>query len=65
MGEKEVQLLRKFREKSGWSYARIADGIGVHYQSVVAWFMGRKIPGNLASKAIREFLAKQKKGRSI
>jgi DNA transposition AAA+ family ATPase len=64
MSEKEIQLLRKFKEKSGWSYVRIAEEIGVHYQSVVAWFAGKKIPGNLASRAIREFLAKQK-GRSI
>jgi len=62
MGEKEILLLKKFKGKTGWSYARIAEGIGVHYQSVVAWFTGRKTPGNLASKAIREFLKKQKGG---
>jgi DNA-binding transcriptional regulator YiaG len=64
MGKKEILLLKNFKKKTGWSYARIAEGIGVHYQSVVAWFTGRKIPGNLASKAIREFIEKEK-GRSI
>ncbi|MHB8093826.1 MAG: helix-turn-helix domain-containing protein [Candidatus Aminicenantales bacterium] len=62
MGEKEIQLLKKFKQKTGWSYVRIAEEIGVHYQSVVAWFAGRKVPGNLGSKAIREFLEKQKGG---
>ncbi len=62
MGEKEVQLLKRFQEKEGWSYVRIAKEIGVHYQSVVAWFACRKVPGNLASKAIREFLKKQRGG---
>jgi hypothetical protein len=62
MGEKEVKLLKAFKKKMGWTYVRIASEIGVHYQSVVAWFDGRKIPGNLGSKAIREFLAKQKGG---
>lgn len=62
MGEKEVQLLKRFQEKTGWSYVRIAKEIGVHYQSVVAWFAGRKVPGNLAGRAIREFLKKQKGG---
>ena len=61
MGEKEVQLLKKFQERSGWSSARIGREIGVHYQSILAWFAGRKVPGNLASKAIREFLAKQRR----
>ncbi len=62
MGEKEVRLLMKFKEKTGWPLIRIANEIGVHYQSVVAWFAGRKVPGNLASRAIREFLEKQKGG---
>ena len=60
----ELELLRKFKERSGWSYDRISKEIGIHHQTVQGWFTGKYKPGQLSRKAIREFLAKQK-GRSI
>ncbi|MBE3143935.1 MAG: helix-turn-helix domain-containing protein [Planctomycetes bacterium] len=62
--DKELKLLRKFKERSGWSYDRISKEIGIHHQTVQGWFTGKNKPGQLSRKAIREFLAKQK-GRSI
>jgi len=65
MGEdKELGLLKKFKERSGWSYDRISKEIGIHHQTVQGWFIGKYKPGQLSRKAIREFLEKQK-GRSI
>jgi len=51
----EVEMLKKFKQKNGWSYERIAHEIGVHSQAVQAWFRGAK-PNNLSRKAIRAFL---------
>jgi len=62
--DKELGLLKKFKERSGWSYDRISKEIGIHHQTVQGWFTGKYRPGQLSRKAIREFLAKQK-GRSI
>ena len=58
----ELDLLKDFKEKSGWSYDRISKEVGIHYQTVQSWFIGKYRPGNLARKAIREFLEKQKGG---
>ncbi len=56
----EVEMLKKFKEKSGWSYEKIAQNIGVHSQAVQAWFRGIK-PNNLTRKAIKKFLIKHSK----
>jgi ribosome-binding protein aMBF1 (putative translation factor) len=60
----ELELLKKFKARTGWSYDRLSKEIGIHYQTVQGWFTGKYKPGQLSRKAIREFLAKQK-GRSI
>jgi len=57
----ELELLKRFKKKSGWSYDRLAKGIGVHYQSVQTWFIGKSQPGNLARRAIRDFLKREDK----
>ena len=54
-GINEVEMLKKFKEKSDWSFERIAHEIGVHSQAVQAWFRVAK-PNNLSRKAIRAFL---------
>ncbi|MCW4042873.1 MAG: helix-turn-helix domain-containing protein [Candidatus Bathyarchaeota archaeon] len=56
----KVEKLKEFKEKSGWSYEKIAQNIGVHSQAVQAWFRGTK-PNNLTKKAIRKFLIKHSK----
>jgi len=62
--ENELELLKKFKARSGWSYDRLSKEIGIHHQTVQGWFTSKYMPGQLSRRAIREFLAKQK-GRSI
>ena len=53
---KEVEMLREFKEKNGWSFERIAREIGVTQQSVMSWINHGVKPMPLAQKAIRAFL---------
>ena len=53
-----VELLRKFKEKSGWSYEKIAREIGVSMLSVQNWISGKFKPSRLAEKEINFFLKK-------
>ena len=62
MSDHELDGLKKFKEKSGWSYDRISKELGVHSQTVVGWFAGKYKPGNLARNLVRKFLEKQKGG---
>jgi ribosome-binding protein aMBF1 (putative translation factor) len=52
----EVELLKEFKKKSGWSYQKLANNLGVHYQTVVAWFSGKYSPSYLAKEKIERFL---------
>ncbi len=60
--DNEVEELKKFKNKSGWSYDRISKEIGAHHQTVLSWLTDKKKPGGLSRKAIRDFLDKQKGG---
>jgi transcriptional regulator with XRE-family HTH domain len=53
---KEVEMLRDFKNKSGWSFEKIARQIGVSHQSVMAWINRGVKPNPLARKAIKAFL---------
>jgi DNA-binding XRE family transcriptional regulator len=52
----ELEMLKKYKEKSGWSYEKIAQNIGVHSQTIQGWFSGKYKPSQLAKKALRSFL---------
>ncbi len=60
MEDKELEELKKFKKRSGWSYDRISKELGIHSQTVVGWFAGKYKPGNLARNLLREFLKRQK-----
>lgn len=60
--DKELELLKSFKKRSGWSYDRLSKEMGVHHQTVQSWFVGKYRPGNLARKVINEFIEKQKGG---
>jgi len=62
--DKELELLKKFKAQSGWSYDRLSKEIGIHHQTIQGWFTGKYKPGNMARNLIRSFLEKQKR-RSI
>lgn len=51
-----VEMLREFKKKSGWSYEKIARGLGVHSQTVQAWFSEKYRPSPLAKEKIDRFL---------
>lgn len=53
----EVEKLKKFKEKSGWSYLKVANLMGVAVQSIINWLNGTYIPSNMAREKIRKFLA--------
>jgi len=61
MNEKETQIpeledLKKFKKKSGWTYQRISNLMGVHSQTVVFWITGTYKPSKMAREKIRKFL---------
>lgn len=56
MAIKEVEDLKEFKRRSGWTDDKIAIKLGVSTQSLRNWFKGRNLPSELAKKAIREFL---------
>ena len=53
----EVEKLKKFKEKSGWSFLKIANLMGVSVQSGINWIKGIYEPSNMAKEKIRKFLA--------
>lgn len=52
----ELEMLKKFKQKSGWSYEKLAREIGVHSQTVQGWFSGKYKPSLIAKKLLRTFL---------
>lgn len=52
----EVEELRRFKEKSGWSYEKIGLRMGIHSQTIVFWLTGKHKPGKLALNVLRNFL---------
>ncbi len=54
----ELEMLKKFKVRSGWSYDKISKEIGVHSQTVQGWFSGKYKPSQLAKMALRGFLMK-------
>ena len=53
---KEVKRLMAFKQKSGWSYQRIAQEIGVTKLTVMKWCTKGAKPNPLTRKAIKLFL---------
>lgn len=52
----EVKELREFKERSGWSYQKIANFMGVNTQSVINWINGKAEPSSMAREKIQRFL---------
>ena len=59
----ELDKLKRFKERNGWTYGQLADAMGLHYRTVEGWFIGKYKPGNLARHVICEFLDREKKGK--
>ena len=54
----EVKELKQFKDRSGWSFDKIAARLGVSGQTVRNWFKGRYSPAPLCKRAIEEFLVR-------
>lgn len=52
----ELKALKEFKEKSGWSFDKMAAKIGVTPQTIRNWFNGRYAPSEMAKRLIRDFL---------
>ena len=52
----EVEMLRKFKKDSGYSYDRLSKELGVHYRTVYLWMSGKSRPSNMAKRIIRQFI---------
>ena len=52
----ELEDLKKFKKRSGWTYQRISNLMGVHSQTVVFWITGTYKPSKMAREKIRKFL---------
>ena len=52
----ELEELRTFKKKSGWSYEKIGKRMGIHPQTVVFWLTNKHKPGKLATAVLCKFL---------
>ncbi|MBA7631773.1 hypothetical protein ES703_39308 [subsurface metagenome] len=56
MAVKEISDLMEFKERSGWSFEKIAGHVGVHSQTLMNWAKGSYKPSLMAREKIRKFL---------
>ncbi len=52
----EVEKLRSFKERSGWSYRKIGSHMAIHQQTIYFWLSGQHEPSQLALERVRRFL---------
>jgi len=52
----DLELLKEFKNSSGWSYQRLANHLKIHYQTIWTWFAGTRNPSPMAKERIRKFL---------
>lgn len=52
----EIEKLKSFKERSGWSYNKMSSLMGIHSQTIYFWLRGSYRPSSLALEKIRHFL---------
>lgn len=52
----ELDELKEFKKRSGWTYPKISELMGVHEQTIVFWITGKFKPSRMAKEKIRAFL---------
>lgn len=52
----EVEKLKSFKERSGWSCQKISIHMNMHAMTIQFWLTGRYCPSKLALEKIKEFL---------
>ena len=53
----EVEKLRSFKERSGWSYRKIGSHMAIHQQTIYFWLSGKHVPSQMAVERISRFLS--------
>jgi len=56
MKDEQIERLREFKKDSGWSYQKIANLLGVHYQTLIFWLNETYKPSKHLRPKIEEFL---------
>jgi len=62
--ENYLELLKEFKKSSGWSYHKLSNHLGVHYQTVISWFLEQRNPSPMALERIRKFLKSVEKSKT-
>jgi len=58
----DVERLRKFKKDMGYTYAKLAKELRVHWRSVYNWLAGKSKPSPMAKERIKKFLKKYYQG---
>lgn len=51
-----IDSLIQFKKKSGWSFQKIANLMGVNTQTLINWHSGKFKPSPMAIEKIQKFL---------
>lgn len=52
----DIEKLRSFKERSGWSYKQISKQMGIHPQTIYNWISGKHAISDIAADRLRTFL---------
>jgi len=63
--ENYLNELKEFKKSSGWNYQKLSNHLGLHSQTVVWWFTGKRNPSPMAIEKIKKFLRSIKRSRSL
>jgi len=50
-----IKELNKIKDENGWGYRKLAQDIGVHYQTVFGWFKHGRL-SKMSRKIIKQYL---------
>jgi len=52
----DIEKLRSFKERSGWSYGKISKHMKIHSQTIYGWLSGKHAVSDIALDRLRKFL---------
>lgn len=53
----DIEKLRSFKERSGWSYKKISKHMKIHPMTIYGWLSGKHSISDIAVDRLRRFLA--------
>lgn len=63
-GTAEVEALRAIKERDQASHEELARKIGVSMGAVYGWLMRDRLPGPMAQRALRKYLARDERAQA-